>query len=406
MTRSHLCTTTLLLAAALTGCAVTRPALQPASQTVVQPPREALDLNAAVTALANTLIEPAPQSRIVVDAFIDYATGEQNEATRTLETRLTAALRARQPGFAVEPLGAAALDAKPLVLLGVVAPVAGVGAATPITRGRPGAYRIWTVLVDLGTGRITARAEAWLRPQTVDPTPTRFVQAAPAWTPELTTVAYLQTADRGVGEVADPNYLEGVRAQALTADGTRAFEMKHYSEAAAIYQRARQLPGGQQMRVLNGAYLTYVALGQPREAADAFIRVVDHGLARGRLAIRFVFQPGSTDFWRDRVVSGPYPLWLRLVSQRVAERNSCLVLVGHASPTGPALLNERLALARAEHVRRRMIAEQRSLSTRLKAEGRGAQQPLVGSGADNATDVLDRRVEFNPVDCSALPEPS
>ncbi len=404
MNRSHFCATVLLLAAALAGCAV-RPAPQPAFQTTAQPSREVLGLDAAVTALADTLIEPVPQSRIVVDTFIDYATGEQNEATRTLERHLTAALRARQPGFAVEPLGAAALEAKPLVLLGAVAPVAGPGTATPITRGRPGAYRIWTVLVDPGTGRITARAEAWLRPEAVDPTPTRFVQAAPAWTPELTTVAYLQTADRGVGEVADPSYLEGVRAQALAADGTRAFEVGRYSEAAAIYQQARQLPGGQQMRVLNGAYLTYVALGQPREAADAFIRVVDHGLTRGRLAIRFVFQPGSTDFWRDRAVSGPYPVWLRLVSQRVAERNSCLILVGHASPTGPALLNERLSLARAEQVRRRLTAEQRSLGPRTKAVGRGAQQPLVGSGADDVTDVLDRRVEFNPVDCGALSEP-
>ena len=401
MTRSHLCTAVLLLTVALTGCAATRSTPRPASQTAAQPSREALGLDAAVTALADTLIEPAPQSRIVVDGFFDSATGEPNEATRTLETRLTAALRARQPSFAVEPLGAAALEAKPLVLLGTVAPVTGAGATTPITRGRPGAYRIWTVLVDPGTGRITARAEAWLRPQAVDPTPTRFVQAAPAWTPELTTAAYLRTVDRAVGEAADPSYLEGLRAQALAADGTRAFEVGRYTEAAAIYQQAGRLPGGQQMRVLNGTYLTYVALDQPREAADAFVRVVDHGLARGRLAIRFVFQPGSTDFWRDRAVSGPYPLWLRLVSQRVAGQNSCLVLVGHASPTGPVSLNERLALARAEQVRRRMIAEQRSLTSRIRAEGRGARQPLIGSGADNATDVLDRRVEFNPIDCGA-----
>lgn len=67
------------------------------------------------------------------------------------------------------------------------------------------------------------------------------------------------------------------------------------------------------MRVLNGSYLAYTALGQQQQAADAFARVVDHGLSRGRLAIRFVFQPGSTAFWRDRAVSGPYPVWLRLV---------------------------------------------------------------------------------------------
>lgn len=231
----------LLLAGWLTGCAGSPPARQPSVQATAPSSGELLDLDTAVTALAADLTgrlnaDPARPRRIVVDSFIDYATGEQNQATRTMEARLTAALRERQPGLVVEPLSTAALEARPLVLLGVVAPVAGAGVTAPLTLGRPGAYRVWTVLADPGTGRITARAEAWLRPAAIDPTPTRFVQSAPAWTPELTTAAYLRTADGAVGAAADPAYIEGTPAQALTANGTRAFEAGRYGEAVAIYR--------------------------------------------------------------------------------------------------------------------------------------------------------------------------
>lgn len=401
----------LMLTGLLAGCA-TAPPNAPTPPTVVGEVRNwSQDIDEAVADLAATLAGSTGlglpgsdgQQDIAVDSFIDYASGEQNEATRTLEARLTEALRARRPGSIVHPLGIAALDARPLVLLGAVAPVTASSVPTPLMGGRPGAYRVWTVLVDSRTGRIAARAEAWLRPDVVNPTPTPFVQAAPAWTPELTTAAYLRSTDRAVGEPADSAYVEGLPAQALAADGTRAFEARQYDQAAATYARAEQLPGGQQMRVLNGAYLSYLALGRAREAADAFTRVVDHGLARGRLAIRFVFQPGSTEFWRDRATSGRYPFWLNQVAERTASRGTCLLLVGHASPTGTVAQNNRLSLARAERVRRRLVANEPILRHRTNAAGHGAREAIVGTGADDITDLLDRRVEFMPVSCVTLP---
>ena len=39
---------------------------------------------------------------------------------------------------------------------------------------------------------------------------------------------------------------------------------------------------------------------------------------------------------------------------------------------------------------------------RLEAEGVGSRETVVGTGADDASDVLDRRVEFEPRSCPAV----
>ena len=127
--------------------------------------------------------------------------------------------------------------------------------------------------------------------------------------------------------------------------------------------------------------------------------MVDYGLERGRLAVKFVFRPGSTAFWPDRAISGPYPMWLRQIAARTDARAACLEVEGHTSPTGPATMNERLSLARAERVRARLVAQRPGLRDRLEAEGVGSREPVGGTGADDASDVLDRRVEFEPRTC-------
>jgi outer membrane protein OmpA-like peptidoglycan-associated protein len=156
------------------------------------------------------------------------------------------------------------------------------------------------------------------------------------------------------------------------------------------------------MRVHNGLYLSTWALGRRREAEEAFARVVDYGLRQERLAVKFLFRPGSTDFVPDPAVSAPYGMWLRQIAAQAAERSACLLLTGHASPSGTAAVNDRLSRSRAERLRARLVAQREPLRERTRAAGVGAREPLVGTGADNASDALDRRVELAPLLCANL----
>ena len=118
--------------------------------------------------------------------------------------------------------------------------------------------------------------------------------------------------------------------------------------------------------------------------------------------MKLVFRPASTLFWPDPAVSGAYPVWLRQIARRTSADTACLRLTGHTSPTGPRAFNDRLSLARAETIRTQLVEEAPPLGPRTGARGVGSQQPVVGTGRDDATDLLDRRVEFDLVPCDAV----
>jgi outer membrane protein OmpA-like peptidoglycan-associated protein len=142
-----------------------------------------------------------------------------------------------------------------------------------------------------------------------------------------------------------------------------------------------------------------LALGRMQAAEAEFGRMLDAGLDRGKLAVKFVFRPASIQFWPDRTISGPYPMWLREIALHSAERSSCLRIVGHTSPTGVPEINDALSKHRADFVRTSLIRRAPQLRQRTEALGRGSSEPIVGTGRDDATDVLDRRVEFVPFNC-------
>ena len=64
-------------------------------------------------------------------------------------------------------------------------------------------------------------------------------------------------------------------------------------------------------------------------------------------------------------------------------------------------LNDELSERRAKAVRGELVRRAPVLQARTEARGRGAREPLIGTGRDDATDVLDRRVEFEPRACPA-----
>ena len=154
------------------------------------------------------------------------------------------------------------------------------------------------------------------------------------------------------------------------------------------------------MRVLNGIYLSNAKLGRMAEAEQAFGKVVALGIAHNQLGVKFLFNPGSVEFWADPRVSGQYGMWLRQIAKESTAAKVCMDVVGHTSRTGSDQSNEVLSMQRATVIRQRLLADAPHLASRTKAVGMGFRENIVGSGTDNAADALDRRVEFKIVPCS------
>jgi outer membrane protein OmpA-like peptidoglycan-associated protein len=389
-------TTSVMLAAILSlvgGCAQLAAPLPPP-----------VPFDEAVLSAANKLFSSVPTPTgdpprylLVIDPLVDGVTGTSSYATQTMGERLSTLVREKYPLFDLRDFSADTVDRKPLVLVGTFTGLNSKG--KPI--GEPAAYRVCLVLADLKTGKTVAKGTARALPGGFDTTPLSYFADSPTWRKDQRVEGYIKTCQgTQPGSPIDPTYLDGVHTAALVSKGIDAYNAGQYQQALKFYSSAKQTPAGDQLRVYNGIYMSYWKLKQRDRAEQAFGNIVDYGLRNDRIGVKFLFKPGSTAYWPDRALTEPYPLWLRQIAQRsAAHPQSCLEITGHTSPTGTALVNERLSLQRAEYIRSRLEADVPALKGKLTTSGVGPRENIIGTGADDRTDALDRRVEFKPMAC-------
>lgn len=330
---------------------------------------------------------------LTIDPMIDSASGQQTRLTRQLEQKVSERLTAQHPQFEVLPFQSANLARAQYLLAGTMTRSAGGGARKP--------FQINLALVDMATRSVVAQASALARDDSLDTSPTAYYQDSPVLVKDGVVDGYIRTAQTAPGQPADAYYLERLGASTLINDGNSAYNASQYQDALGLYRNALSTPAGEQLRALNGVYLASWKLGRTAEAEQAFGRVVAFGLQQRNLGVKFLFNPGSTEFWSDPRVSGPYPIWLRQIARQAAAAKVCMNVVGHTSRTGSEPVNDRLSQARAAVIKQKLEADAADLAMRTKASGMGWRENLIGTGTDDVTDALDRRVEFRIVDCPA-----
>ena len=333
---------------------------------------------------------------LVIDPLVDGNSGYQSEATRAMEKQVIELLKASYPNFDVKPFTTTNLSRGPLMFIGTFTAVD----KERKNVGEHDAYRICLALVDLRTGKIVSKGLAFAEKDGVDITPSVFFQDNPAWAPDPAIQGYVRTCQgTKAGDPINPVYWDRIIQAALINDATQAYEEGNYEVSLDLFRAVLRQPGGDQLRVYNGLYQAATKMGRKPEAAEAFARIVDFGLANNQLGIKFTFRPGSTLFPPDPKVSGDYHMWIGQIAQRAAQRSACLEIAGHSSKTGAEPLNERLSLARAQYVKQRIDTSAPSLAKRTKAMGKGSSETKIGIGTDDLRDQLDRRVEFKVKDC-------
>jgi tetratricopeptide (TPR) repeat protein len=330
---------------------------------------------------------------VVLDSMLDSMTGQQTAATVLLENRVTERLVAKNEQFEILPFQSANLARAQYLLTGTMTRVEGSSA------NRRRALQINLALTDLKAGTVVAQASALAQDEGLDHTPLAYYRDSPVLVKDKVIEGYARTSATPPGQRGDPYYLERIAAATLINEATALYNQERYVEALGQYRSALAMPTGEQIRVMNGIYLTSVKLGRTAEAEQAFGRVVALGIAYNELGVKFLFNPGSTDFWSDPRVSGAYAMWLRQIAREGTAAKVCMNVVGHTSKTGSEQVNDALSLQRANFIRQKLAAESAALGSRTKTAGMGFRQNIVGSGTDNAVDALDRRVEFKIIPC-------
>ena len=344
---------------------------------------------------------PAAQAkvRLVIDPLVDGATGAQSAATRAIEQRIAELVRTSHRRFEIRPFSAAAIADLPVVLVGTFTAINNAGDAG----GPRDAYRICLTLADLETKKIVSKGVARARPEGIDTTPTAFFADSPAFIKDPATDAYIKTCQASrLGDAIDTAYVDGLQVAALVDDAIQAYNAKRYLEALGHYERALRTPGGEQLRVLNGLYLTNWKLDRREAARESFGRIVGYGVKADRLAVKFLFEPNAAQFTTDRETRQEYAMWVQEIAKGTVKSDKCLDVVGHTSATGPAEVNDQLSLQRADYVKGRLQGSlpRVKANRRFAAKGVGSRELIVGTGKDDASDFLDRRVEFKAATCA------
>jgi outer membrane protein OmpA-like peptidoglycan-associated protein len=379
-----------------------QPPSPPAAAAAAPPPPTPVAFETALLKAANDLfskakLDASPEKvTLVIDPLIDGVTGAQSVATHLEEKRVIDLVRSTYPRFQVARFSSDAVAKSPIVLIGTFTAVNNAGVAG----GPRDAYRICLALADLKSKTIISKGVSRALPDGIDPTPVSFFADSPVFTKDTSTDAYIKSCQGSkVGDNIDQAYADRIVVASLVNDGIEAYDAGRYRDALDVYQSALKTPGGDQLRVLNGIYLANYKLHRIKPAMDAFGKVIDYGLKSDKLAVKFLFKPGSTQFATERSIRAPYDAWLDKIAERTAAKQGCLEIVGHSSATGLPAINDRLSGLRADYVKDRLEDDQHSLRGRLVSTGKGSREMIVGTGKDNASDALDRRVEFKTAKC-------
>lgn len=397
---AHLARAAMLgLLALLAGCLATAPT-QPTvstnelsfSEAVVVATDGLVNQTQKLPAFLAVVESKITKKSVVVDPMLDATSGQQTQTTQLLERRIAERLAARKEGsFDLLSFKTDNLARVQYLLTGTLTRLLGV----------PGkrSLQINLALVEIKTGQVVAQASALARDDGLNHTPLAIYQDSPVLVKDKVVDGYIITALTAPGRAANGTYMERVAVASVINEAGALYNAERYPESLAKYQEARSQSGGDQLRTLNGIYLNNVRLGRMAEAEAAFGQIVAYGLRANKLDVKFLFNPGSTEFWSDPKVSGPYPMWLRQIAKESASARVCMVIVGHTSHTGSEQTNDTLSLQRATFMQQRLAAEATVLAQRTKPSGMGWRENLVGSGTDNAVDALDRRVEFRVEPC-------
>jgi outer membrane protein OmpA-like peptidoglycan-associated protein len=359
-----------------------------------------LPFDEAISTAARNLFKAAlaqdPNARfVVIDPLVDGMTGYQSKATQSIQDIILRVAKQDFPQYLVKSITPESLEQQPRILVGTFTPVN----AQMKTAGEREAYRFCLVMGDLKTGKVVAKSVVRTPIAEADSTPTMVFGDSPVWSDDPSIQAYIATCQgTKVGEPIKPEYIDGLLAASLINEAGDAYDNGRYADALEFYVTARKATAGDQLRVYNGIYLSLVKLGRMDQAQSAFKDLVDYGLRKKRLAVKFTFRPGSVRFATEVKASSTYDMWLQQIASETAAQKACLQITGHTSPTGPAALNDSLSLMRAEYIQTRLERDEPALQKRTTAAGVGSRENIIGTGRDDASDAIDRRVELKPIE--------
>lgn len=364
--------------------------------------KRGVHITEAVTQLTNDLLNQVKRARasehkslsakLVVDPIIDSDTGEVFEITRSIERLMRDEARRSFPAFDVTEMSSRNIDRADYVIAGIF--------PLELYDDAAGKLRHLTVSVlDRKSGDIVAHADVWLAEEgmTFELTPT--YRDSPMYLMDERVDALIATARSTVGSRANEEYFNSLHTSALIAEASSAYDRGDYVAALGLFAKAAERPDGRTMKVQSGLYQSYFKTKNSGQAENALDILIAQGMQRGHMGLKFMFNVNATEFFGQANDLQRYDIWLRAIAKNILSSAKCVQVVGHASRSGTHEHNKILSENRASTIYRKLQTEVPGVEERTSHLGRGDSENVVGTGANDQTDAIDRRVEFKVMQC-------
>ncbi len=233
-----------------------------------------------------------------------------------------------------------------------------------------------------------------------DATPSKFYRESPLFL----TGNYQQTrhefAKGSRSLLAQEARNQFLSVEGALQDAVLKYETGDFRGALAGFEKVIDIDP-KNLAALSGRYQSLYELGVQNDVEAALGALIRAAVEQDNISMKFLFQVRSVEFRDDGNITPRYHLWLRQMARQLFVSGRCILVVGHASRSGAAEFNRQLSLSRARYVASQLLKNAPGLKERLRAEGKGYEENLVGSGSDDATDAIDRRVDFRIEDCKS-----
>lgn len=324
--------------------------------------------------------------KMVLDPFIDVESGYPIKANTRIEQIMSKEIEKRFeiPGE-LEP---ETLQVSEYVLNGMIT----------LDDKKTNVHKVYSTVFEKSSGKVLASAS--VRISGIDTTPKDIYKDSPVFLKGESYKHYTASVKRAPGEKVDEEYFNGLTAKSMRTKGDNLYEQKEYRKSLSYYNQAANMEKGQQLEVLNGQFTNYRAQGQLAEAEEVYGKLLRVSVAEtGEIESKIVFAPGEKEPLESNAAL--YHIYMRQIATFVVSLPQCrLKIVGHSSRTGTEAYNDKLSQERALWIQKHMSSYSAQIGGRSTAIGRGFRENIVGTGRDDVTDQIDRRVEFVFMNCS------
>jgi outer membrane protein OmpA-like peptidoglycan-associated protein len=373
-------------------------------------PSEAMNFEAGMNALAANLADQLENSnisnvlnkivinpmtkkkqlkKIVIDPFIDVESGYPVKINSKIKDIISREIEKR---FDITgEMDPDNLEISEYVLNGMVSIEEKVGKQGNI-------YKVNASVFEKASGKVLASAA--MRVSEFNTTPMDIYKDSPVYLKGKSYEQHLSSVKKMPNEEVDKDYQNRLMLRAMLIKGDLLYEQREFKKSLSYYNQVAGSQTNQPMEVLNGQFTNLVQQGQWAEAGEVYGKLARASVHEtNEITSKITFGPNSRQPLESKVEL--YNIYIKQIANLVASVRSCKIkIIGHASKTGTESYNDNLSLQRAAWIQKKMETLAPEIMSKSQIIGRGFRENIVGTGADDLTDEIDRRVEFKFIDCT------